>query len=69
MSEDSHAITGLLEEWRTHSALFDDDVSRAITPAASVARKRTPQSTHPDAVARSLEEVDDWVAAVGRDRG
>ncbi len=58
-----------LEEWRTHSALFDEDVARAITPAASVARKRTPQSTHPDAVARALEEVNRWIAAVDRDRG
>ncbi|MEO8522218.1 MAG: argininosuccinate lyase, partial [Acidobacteriota bacterium] len=58
-----------LEEWRTHSALFDEDVTRAITPAASVARKRTPQSTHPDAVARALEEVNRWIAAVDRDRG
>ncbi len=58
-----------LEEWRTHSELFDEDVSRAITPAASVARKRTPQSTHPDAVARALEEVDRWFASVDRDRG
>ncbi|MEP6594204.1 MAG: hypothetical protein ABJC51_10955, partial [Acidobacteriota bacterium] len=58
-----------LEEWRTHSALFDEDVSRAITPAASVSRKRTPQSTHPDAVARAREEVNRWLAAVTMDRG
>lgn len=58
-----------LEEWRIHSALFDEDVRRAITPTASVARKRTPQSTHPDAVARALEEVDGWIAAVDSGRG
>ena len=40
-----------LDEWRAHSPLFDADVQDYITPTASVRRKRTPQSTHPDAVA------------------
>jgi argininosuccinate lyase len=53
-----------LDEWRTHSSLFDEDVRSAITPAASVERKRTPQSTHPDAVARSLAELREWIAGV-----
>jgi argininosuccinate lyase len=53
-----------LEEWRTHSPLFDRDVQGAITPAASVARKRTPQSTHPDAVALALEAVRKWIESV-----
>jgi argininosuccinate lyase len=53
-----------LEEWRTHSPLFDQDVQGAITPAASVARKRTPQSTHPDAVALALEAVRKWIERV-----
>ncbi len=53
-----------LDEWRTHSPLFDADVQTAITPAASVARKRTPQSTHPEAVAAALEEVKGWLRAV-----
>jgi argininosuccinate lyase len=53
-----------LEEWRTHSPLFDQDVQGAITPAASVARKRTPQSTHPDAVALALEAVRKWIESV-----
>jgi argininosuccinate lyase len=51
-----------LEEWRTCSPLFDSDVRGAITAAASVSRKRTPQSTHPDAVARALAELRDWTA-------
>ena len=42
-----------IDEWRTHSPLFEADVRTAITPAASIAKKRTPQSTHPDAVARA----------------
>jgi argininosuccinate lyase len=49
-----------LEEWRAHSELFDADVHAFITPEASVARKRTPQSTHPDAVAASLRELREW---------
>ena len=52
-----------IDEWRTHSPLFEADVRTAITPAASIAKKRTPQSTHPDAVARALEEAKGWLAA------
>ena len=52
-----------IDEWRTHSPLFEADVRAAITPAASIAKKRTPQSTHPDAVARALDEAKGWLAA------
>jgi argininosuccinate lyase len=55
-----------LDEWRAHSPLFDADVSSVITAAASVGRKRTPQSTHPEAVATALADIRDWVAAAGR---
>jgi argininosuccinate lyase len=51
-----------LEEWRAHSALFGPDIREAITPAASVARKRTPQSTHPDAVSAALADTRSWIA-------
>ena len=40
-----------------HSPHFDADVVQAMTPAASVERKRTPQSTHPDAVSTALAEA------------
>ncbi|MEP6918475.1 MAG: argininosuccinate lyase [Acidobacteriota bacterium] len=53
-----------LDEWRSHSPLFETDVQMAITPSASVARKRTSQSTHPDAVARALAEVRGWLDTV-----
>jgi argininosuccinate lyase len=53
-----------LNEWRTHSPLFDADVQSAVTAAASVARKRTPQSTNPDAVATALGEVREWIIRV-----
>jgi len=52
-----------LDEWRGHSPLFDADVQDYITPGASVRRKRTPQSTHPDSVATALREVTAWLAA------
>lgn len=51
------------EEWRDASDRFDTDVADWVSGRASVARKRTPQSTHPDAVRRALAEVEAWVAA------
>jgi len=53
-----------LDEWRAASDRFEADVVDRVTPAASVAAKRTPQSTAPDAVARAVEESDAWVAHV-----
>jgi len=50
-------------EWRTHSPLFGDDVSEAVTALASVEKKRTPQSTHPDAVAAALAETKAWLGS------
>jgi argininosuccinate lyase len=78
---DAHAIVGGLvrslvkagrsfedlsaDEWRAHSPHFDADVVQAITPVASVERKRTPQSTNPDAVSAALAETKKWVAEHG----
>jgi argininosuccinate lyase len=53
-----------LDEWRQHSPLFDADVRTAITPLASILKKRTPQSTAPDAVAAALNETRDWLRRV-----
>jgi argininosuccinate lyase len=53
-----------IEEWRDHSPLFDDDVRTFITAAASVGRKRTPQSPHPDAVAASLARLRNWLTSM-----
>ena len=50
-----------LDEWRKHSPLFDADVQHAISASASLNRKRTPQSTNPDAVAAALAELGDWL--------
>ena len=54
------------EEWRGHSGHFDADVTETISAAGSVARKRTPQSTHPDAVSAALAETRQWLSSVAR---
>ena len=51
------------EEWRAHSELFGPDVVEWVTPASSVGRKRTPQSTHPSMVTAALEEARRWVSS------
>ena len=53
------------DDWRAHSPLFGEDVVEWVTPAASVSRKRTPQSTHPDRVAESIADVRAWIASAG----
>ena len=58
---DFSALT--LAEWREASDLFGEDASLAATAAASVQRRRTPQSTNPDAVRSALEECRTWVAS------
>jgi argininosuccinate lyase len=50
-----------LDEWKSASDRFDADVAARVTPAASVAAKRTPQSTAPSAVAARLAEVRRWL--------
>jgi argininosuccinate lyase len=50
-----------IAEWREHSPLFGEDVRQAVTALASVEKKRTPQSTHPDAVAAALAETREWL--------
>jgi argininosuccinate lyase len=50
------------KEWRAVSELFDDDIVSHVTPKASVAAKRTPQSTAPEAVRRALAAVQEWLA-------
>jgi len=60
---DFSALT--LAEWREASDLFGSDVPRVATALASVEARRTPQSTHPQAVRHSLEECRGWLAAQG----
>jgi argininosuccinate lyase len=56
---DFSALT--LSEWQRHSKLFDDDVRKVVTPDASVRARKTPQSTHPQAVSAALAEVTEWL--------
>jgi argininosuccinate lyase len=53
-----------VDDWRAESQHFDADVVAWVTPRASVAAKRTPQSTAPEAVARRLADVERWLAAI-----
>ena len=55
------------DEWRAHSPLFEADVKTFITPEASVARKRTPQSTQPDSVSAALAKLRNWSRTQSRD--
>ena len=57
-----------LAEWRGYSELFESDVIDRVTTKASVAARRTPQSTHPEAVQASLREINDWLAQVSEAR-
>ena len=55
-----------LDEWRAASDRFDADVVPRVTPRASVAAKRTPQSTAPEAVEAALADLQGWVARVAK---
>ncbi|PWT84115.1 MAG: argininosuccinate lyase [Blastocatellia bacterium] len=50
-------------EWRAASDRFGTDIVSRVTPRASVAAKRTPQSTAPEAVGAALAEVEQWLAS------
>jgi argininosuccinate lyase len=50
-----------LEEWRAASDLFEADIVTRVNPYQSVAAKRTPQSTAPDAVQQALAGVLAWL--------
>jgi len=54
-------------EWRAASDRFDADVVERVTPAASVAAKRTPQSTAPSAVASAIAESDAWIGRAAQE--
>ena len=62
MAEERDFESLSLDEWRMSSELFRDDVKQHVTAAASVRVRKTPQSTHPDAVAAALRELRGWLA-------
>ena len=49
-----------LEDWRTYSELFGEDVLE-VTARRSVEARRTPQSTSPAAVSAALDDARDWL--------
>jgi argininosuccinate lyase len=55
-----------MDEWRGASELFGEDILVRMTPQASVEAKRTPQSTAPDAVRRTLADFQAWTATAAR---
>ena len=50
-----------LADWRAASDKFEADIVDRVTPRASVAAKRTPQSTAPEAVRERLAEIQRWL--------
>jgi argininosuccinate lyase len=56
-----------LQEWQSASDRFDADVVGRVTSRVSVAAKRTPQSTSPEAVSAVLAEVRQWLLRTQRD--
>ncbi len=55
-----------IDEWQAASDRFDADIIGRVTPRQSVAARRTPQSTAPDAVAAQLADVEQWIGRVTR---
>jgi len=60
-AEGRHFESLSLDEWRAASDRFDQDVVGRVAPRASVAAKKTPQSTAPAAVHAHLVEVQRWL--------
>jgi len=54
------------DEWRAASDRFGADIAAVVSPRASVAAKRTPQSTQPAAVEGALREAQGWLAGAER---
>jgi len=61
VAEDRHFGSLEMAEWRAASELFEADIVNRVTPEASIAAKRTPQSTAPSAVRAALDEVEAWL--------
>ena len=56
------------EEWKGYDTSFAGDVGKYITSRASVESRKTPQSTNPAEVKRSLAAVELWVQTQRRRR-
>jgi argininosuccinate lyase len=53
-----------MPEWQAASEHFGTDVAERVTPQASVAAKRTPQSTAPAAVEAALLDAEHWLSSL-----
>jgi argininosuccinate lyase len=53
-----------MAEWQAASEHFGADVAARVTPQASVAAKRTPQSTAPQAVEAAMADVEGWLSSL-----
>jgi argininosuccinate lyase len=62
LAEGRDFSTLTMDEWRDASDMFGDDAPMAATALASVQARRTPQSTHPEAVRAALAECRSWLA-------
>ena len=51
------------DQWRSHDARFEADITARLTALAAAASKKTPQSTAPDAVAAALSDARAWIAS------
>jgi argininosuccinate lyase len=49
-------------EWKAFHPQFGEDVMKVVTAQASVAAKKTPQSTQPEAVRAQLADIQQWLA-------
>ena len=52
-----------LADWQQYHELFDEGVTQCITSWGSVEARKTSQSTHPQAVKVSIENVRTWITA------
>ncbi|MFN2448054.1 MAG: argininosuccinate lyase [Vicinamibacterales bacterium] len=63
VSEGRSFVDLSLAEWQQWDPSFGADVTAAISAESSVRARRTPQSTHPEAVSAALAETRAWLSA------
>jgi argininosuccinate lyase len=66
LSEGRDFASLTIAEWQAASDLFGSDIVAHVGPRQSVAARRTPQSTNPQAVAAQLADIEQWVDRAGQ---
>lgn len=62
--QEGRTFDGLsVDQWAAVHPAFAGEMAAVIAPESSVRARRTPQSTHPDAVAAAVEELRAWRTA------